>query len=578
MILKSLNKLVSFFILFSFFLPLQAEEKIDIWKKENKENKEIINKDKIEKVSPQGSKIINTTKIDKNIKIEDNITENEEELNIVGIYDPAKNDFSLNMWSQTDAEKVRSSFKRINKIQLSNIATNLFENTILSSAYPPKNMSDVEFIDLKINWLIENKRIDLIEKFLKQNNTFPNKKKLIQYLVDHNIAKADIKEGCKKINFLDKNIKDSYLEKFKIYCLVFNKKNNEAQLQLDILREENQSDKYFDDKINFLLDVTSKTSNKIKDDNLLNFYLSSVTIKNFKYEPKKETQKIIWEYLNAANLIKLDDNRDKDKLKSLEIAANQNQFDKNKIFEIYSNISFDLNSLIKAEDVYQNFDNIDARALIYQKYLLSDNEENKVKLLFILKDLFNRDKLSNIFTNYLSDQLRKINKEKIPESYVEVIEKNIVSEKELKLGKVKFNDKVLHRSRVLKFYLKETDQKKAQKDFIKIYKKIKKNRKYFFSAKDLALVESLAKDGFELPKELDYKEIAKEYSVPTNLLQLAKSEESAFLILKLVEIIGEDEAYNLDPETIYFITHLLNQNNLKKIRNEILITALPQRS
>ena len=37
-----------------------------------------------------------------------------------------------------------------------------------------------------------------------------------------------------------------------------------------------------------------------------------------------------------------------------------------------------------------------------------------------------------------------------------------------------------------------------------------------------------------------------------------------------MEIIGEDEAYNLDPETIYFITHLLNQNNLRKIRNEIL--------
>ena len=61
-------------------------------------------------------------------------------------------------------------------------------------------------------------------------------------------------------------------------------------------------------------------------------------------------------------------------------------------------------------------------------------------------------------------------------------------------------------------------------------------------------------------------------------LQLAKNNESAFLTLKLVEIIGEDEAYNLDPETIYFITHLLNQNNLKKIRNEILISALPQRS
>ena len=33
----------------------------------------------------------------------------------------------------------------------------------------------------------------------------------------------------------------------------------------------------------------------------------------------------------------------------------------------------------------------------------------------------------------------------------------------------------------------------------------------------------------------------------------------------------------MDPETIYFITHLLNQNDLKNIRNEILISALPQR-
>ena len=128
------------------------------------------------------------------------------------------------MWSQTDADNVRSSFKRINKINLSNTATKLFENTILSFAYPPKGMDQGRIFNLKINWLIENKRIDLIEKSLKQNNNFPNKKKLIQFLVDNNIAKADIKEGCEKINFLDKNIKDSYLEKFKIYCLVFNDK------------------------------------------------------------------------------------------------------------------------------------------------------------------------------------------------------------------------------------------------------------------------------------------------------------------------------------------------------------------
>ena len=282
--------------------------------------------------------------------------------------------------------------------------------------------------------------------------------------------------------------------------------------------------------------------------------------------------------MNAANLIVLDDNRDKKKLKSLELAANLNQFDKQKIFNIYSNIAFDLKSLLNAEDIYQSFDSIDARALIYQKYLLSDNEENKVKLLFLLKDLFQKDELSNIFTEFLSEKLKDIDQDEIPKSYVEVIEKNIITKEKIKLGKIKFDDKVLHQSRLLKYLNQDIDKKKAQKDFLKIYKKIKKNRKYFFSAKDLALVESLVQDGFQIPKELDYKEIAKKYNVPSNLLQLAKNKESAFLILKLVEIIGEDEAFNLDPETIYFITHLLNQNDLKKIRNEILISALPQRS
>jgi len=575
--LISLNKYISLLILIISFLPLHAEEEIDIWNKKNKENSnsnQNINSTNIT-ATP---KIIIPKQTNNNIEIENEISKASQDIKIFGIYDPAENDFDLNMWSTTEAEDIRSSIKRINKIQLSNTATKLFENTILSFAYPPKGMDEKEFVNLKIDWMIENKRIDLIEKFLKQNNTFPNKKKLIQYLVDNSIAQANIKEGCNKINFLDKNIKDSYLEKFKIYCLVFNKKKNEAQLQLDILREENQSDKFFDDKINFLLGVTSKTSKKIKDDNLLNFYLSSVTIKNFKYEPKENTKKIIWEYLNAANLIKLDDDRDKEKLKNLEIAANQNQFDKENIFNIYSNITFDLNSLIKAEDTYQTFDNIDARALIYQKYLLSDNEENKIKLLFLLKDLFQKDNLSNIFVQFLSDRLKEINLDDIPESYKEVVQKNITTEEELKLGKIKFDDKILHRSRLLKYFKNEINQKKAQKDFIKIYKKIKKNRKYFFSAKDLALVESLAKDGFKIPKEFNYQEISKKYSIPSNLLKLGKSNESAFLALKLVEIIGEDEAHNLDPETIYFVTHLLNQNNLKKIRNEILISALPQRS
>ena len=48
-------------------------------------------------------------------------------------------------------------------------------------------------------------------------------------------------------------------------------------------------------------------------------------------------------------------------------------------------------------------------------------------------------------------------------------------------------------------------------------------------------------------------------------------------MLKIVEIIGEDNINDLDPETVYFLNKILNELNLKKIRNDILSEALPVR-
>ena len=420
-------------------------------------------------------------------------------------------------------------------------------------------------------------RIDLIEETLKNNKTFHNKKKVIQYLVDENIAKANLKQGCEKIEFIDKSIKDPYLEKFKIYCLIFNEKKNEAQLLYDILKEQGQSDKFFDDKINFLLGISKETSKKVKDNNLLNFYLSSITIKDFKYEPSKNTKKIIWEYLDAANLIKLENIEDKEKIKNLEIAANKNQFDKKKIFDIYKKIDFNLNKLITAEDSYKALDGTDSRALIYQKFLLSDNEENKVDLLLLLEKLFKKDNLANIYSEFLNNRLKELNKNELSESYQKIVENKKIDENKFLLGKVKYDDKILHKSKLLKFYIEDQEPKKTQKEFDKLFKKIRKNKKYFYSAKDIALIESVALDGLKIPSDFKIENFSKEYEIPSGLSNLAENNESAFLALKIVEIIGEDEVSQLDSETIYFIVHLLNKTNLKYLRNEIIITALPQR-
>ena len=129
----------------------------------------------------------------------------------------------------------------------------------------------------------------------------------------------------------------------------------------------------------------------------------------------------------------------------------------------------------------------------------------------------------------------------------------------------------------MKFYVDGENEKKIQKDIDKILKKINKNKKYFFSAKDLALVDALTTDGFNIPNNFDTEGLAAKYDVPKNLLSLIEKKQNAFLALKIVEIIGEDEPYQLDPETIYFITSLLNKMDLIKIRNKVLISALPQR-
>ena len=571
--LSDLNKLFFFLIIFKLNISY-AENEIDIWEKDKSNSNKTIqsNEKKIE------SPLINKNEITTNNIIQEQPTKEVNGASLFGIWDPDKYNFELSMWSKTDGKNIQKTIKRINKLELSDTAENIFLSTLFSYSYSPENLSEKDFLDLKINWLIKNKKDDLIEEFLKKNNEFPNKNKIIQYLVDRNISNANIKIGCEKVNFIGKDIKDPYLEKFKIYCLVFNNKKSQAQLLHDILKEQKQSDKFFDNAMNFLLGLSENKNKNIKDDNLLNFYLSSITFPNFKYEPNDKTNKSIWEYMNSANLIIIDDISDKEKIKNIEIAANKNQVDKSQVFKIYKQIPFDLNTLINAKNIYQSLEKIDGRALLYQKYLLSDNVENKIDLLFMLKDLFRKENLSNVYTEFLSDRLKEISLNEIPKDYINIVEKNIVSDKGINQKKIKFDDKTLHRSKLIRyFYEKDYPIKKTQKELDSVYKKIKRNKNYFYSAKDIAVLESLETDGIIIPKEINHKALSESYNIPDNLNDLAEKDEKGYLALKIVEIIGEDEVNSLDSETLYFITNLLNKLELKEFRNEILASALPLR-
>ena len=578
---KLLNFVNTIFIItlyFCLFLGnVSGEESIDIWKNQNneiKKNNEIKDINQEPKIN-----ILKKNNTTQQILITE---EKDSEINpvkLLGLHDPGKNDLTLNMWVNTDGEIIRNTFNRIAKIELSDFSEELFEEVIFTYSYPPnKNLSQEDFLKLKINWLINNSKIKLIEDFLNNNLEFSGRPKLIKYLVDHYIATADISKSCENANFINIEIKDDYLDKFRVYCLILNKKTEQAQINFDLLREENRSDKFFDDKILFLLGINTKSDNKISDKNLLYFYLSSITVDDFKYEPTNKTEKNIWKYLTASNLISTNEIQNPEIINKYEYAANEGNFDKDKIFEIYLSLPFNINQLINAKTIHLGLSGYEARALIYQKILLSEKDENKLDLLFILKDLFEKDKLSNIYKDYLSNTLKSINPEEIPNSQKKLVSQNIILEKNNNLGKIKFDDKILHRSKAIKSFTEESPSKdKVNKEFLSIYKKISKNKKYFFSTKDVILLETLNSDGYIMPKELDISSLSKNLTIPSNINDLIKKEEIGMLMLKLVEIIGSDDVENLDPETLYFIVSLLNKAKIKKVRNKILNLTLPLR-
>ncbi len=576
--LLRLNKLI-FSVFFIAVVTLNFsygddEEAADIWKKEEnkaEENNEISEEKKIKIESPIISEDINNIKI----KISEDQLESENR-SVIGIFDPEENNFNLDMWKKSDGEEIKKTLNRINKLKLSKISEDLLFQILFTNAYAPeKNLNSEEFLKIKIKWLMKKKRINDLETLLKGNPDVGKNSELIKFLINEYLSSANIKSACEKISFIDRKVKNNYLDKFTIYCLINSDRKDEAQLVYDLLKERGFKNNFFEDKINYLLGVSETTDQKILDDNLLNFYLSHITSNNFHYEPNENTKKYIWKYLSSANLIKVNSLEDEKVIATYEKAAAEGSFDNDEIFKIYLTMNFSFNQLVNAEEISKNLENYKARALIYQGIMLSDNVQKKINLAFLLKDLFMKDKLQNIYAKELSVILKSLDPNDIPENYLELVEKNLDNQL---TSKVKFDNDILHRSKVIRHFLDNGNNlSRTEKDFKSVYKKMKKNKKYFISIKDIIVLDSLVADGINLPESLVYNAQSFQLTVPENLQKLASQNEIGLLMLKIVEIVGEDNINDLDPETLYFLNKILNELNIKKIRNIILSEALPKR-
>ena len=579
---KLLNSLIFQLLLtIVFSIQLIAAESIDIWKGSSEIKIESAESNQINPDDEKKSLFEERQIVKTNI-----FQENNEDLDfnkVYGLFDPEENNLSLEIWIESDGKILLEQLKRIETINLSKDSEELLIKILFTNSYlPVKNINSSDFLDYKLEWLIKKDKVDIIEEFLSKNPDIENNTNLLKYLIDKDLSEADINKACEKIKFFNKGTNDDYLQKFKIYCLINGNNLAEAQLQYDLLNEKGSIDNFYNKKINYLLGYTEETDGEVSDKNLLNFYLSHIANSDFQYDPSMKTSKYIWKYLSSSNLL-ADPNsidlEDETKFNLYEWAAANNSYNKKELFNIYGKFLFSFDQFLNAEEIYETLPPYKARALIYQTASLSDNLEKKLNMLVLLNDLFKKDDIENAFSEELSSILLSIEEEDVPSKYLGFyqIKINLPTEEE-DFGKIRFDNKILHKSKLLKYFIEDNyTVEKLENDLISIYKKIKKDKKYYFSAKDVILLDSLKADGIKLPKKLEKKYSSNKLTIPQGLIDLSDQGQIGLVLLKIIEIIGEDQLEDLDPETLYFITSTLNKLDLKKIRNNIIIKTLPYR-
>ena len=566
----------SLIILIVFFSSVIADdEPIDIWKIEKKDDTIEVNNEIEDSLNNQSSIIINNSS-KQNIQIIKNTSLDEKDL-IVGLYDPSDNGLKLDMWINSDGNEIKKIIDKINTLELSEDAQKILEIALLTnSQIPNKNITEKEFINFKIDYLIKKKNKKLINDYLEKNKSNIYNLKLIKHYVDDYLISNQIKKSCELLNNVD-IMNDEYLSKFKIYCLLIDNKREQAQLIYDLLIEKGFNDKVFEDKFFFLMNYKSDAEKEISEDTILDFHLSYKVATDFNFQPQKETPQFIWKYLSNANLLQnteLINLEDYEKISLIEQATHEGNYNEDELFNLYKRFQFNINQLLNAKDFYKDLPLSEGRALIYQKLLLSNDPENILEYSQLLKNSFNNDNLQNAFNVELKKFLEKIDILDVPSNYSTFYSKN-TQKKELIKKNIKINNKIIHQSKLLNYMSGKKSINDINKDLMSILKSVKKNKKYIVTTKDLVLMESLVSDGVEIPKKYENLFEFGKSNIPTDIQLLISNDEIGLVLLRLVEIIGQDNIELLDPDTLYFISTILNTLDIDQIRNFILLKVLP---
>ena len=582
-ILKLLNK--NYLTFFYFFLILLnsnsfSNEPVDIWKIEStQENDGNFGEIETKKKNNQTNSIYETISNSNNSQVvfEDKDLDSNE-IEIVGLYDPEENDLTIDMWSNSNGEDIFRIFNKLKKIELSNDSKEILNILFLTNSYfPEKNITKDEFIKMKSEWLIKNGSLNLIERYLTKNSDVSKNSYLLKFYLNEHLVNSEIKKSCEIFSKIDRDFEDDYLSKFNIYCLINENKKDEAQLQFDLKKELGLEDKFFEKKFNYLMGYENETEKKISDKTILDFHLSHVTDPNFKFDPDEKTKKHIWRYLSNFNLLENIEDVDLeniDKIITIEKATHDGNYQYKELFELYKRFQFGINQLLTVNQSYKLLPDVKSRALLYQGILITTEVEKKLELTKILNDIFIKEGIENVFKEELTEILKDIDEEDVPPNFTAFYKQN-VQKKEINLTKIKINNKIIHQSKLLNYFINDKKYKNIEKDLNSVLSKAKKDKKYYVSTKDIILIESLKSDGFQVKKNLQSFYSDDSPNMPDDIQEFINNEDISLVLLRLAEIIGQDDIENIGSETLYFIISALNQLNIDRLRNNILLKVLP---
>jgi hypothetical protein len=581
-ILKLLNKKNLSIVIFSLFsFSSFAEDKpVDIWNIEKQETENISE----ENLSTENKQVVSESSVykmqsDKNedsIKLDQELT--SKTIKIAGLYDPQEYGLDINMWSNSDGSTLKKLFNNIDKYELSKDASEILNISLLTNAYyPNQNITDQEFLNFKTKWLIKNSNLDLIEEYLIKNQVTNIHPELMRYMVDRYLSQSDVKKSCEIFSKIKEPLEDEYLSKFNLYCLINYGKNEEAQLILDLKKELGFSDEYFENKINYLLGYIDEVNKEISENSILDFHLAHRTNPEFTFEPNKDTPKLIWKYLSSSNLLyKIQDVEisDIEKISTIEKATHDKIYSEEELFEFYKRFQFNINQLLNTKESYKSLSSIEGKALVYQRLLLTEEPKLKLELMKILKDIFKSEGIEDAFDEELRKYLKQIDETDVPSNFTTFYNQYIKSD-EIINKKIKYNNKILHQSKLVNYFNGDYAKSKIEEDLDNFLKKIKKDKEYFLSKKDIIFLEALKSDGIEISKKYENLYKVNKSEMPSDIQKMLDNKEVGAALLRVIEVIGPEKIEDIDDDTVYFIINTLNQLNTDSIRNKLLLKVLP---